>query len=520
MPFFDFHIHPALKSLFSGGESTPGFTNLSPWVALDKSKIPFLMSWCTEFPDILQSQGNLAQLVNTDCNLIVVALYMPEHDIIASDLIRLTTKGPLQFYLSPDRIGELLSKSPFDLLTEQNLATLQNPSLFGITDRKVRLLHAAGDYQPRDSSTIHVVCSVEGCHTLSSVLQHYDPAEIITHLESLRTKVKVLSLNLTHMEQSTLCNHAYGMQFLPGENFRPKGNGLSADGIQVLTHCYQQKIMVDIKHMSLGARQQLYRLHTSSDLAAINQPIICTHAGFTGISWKDLPDYVAMQRPNRAGYTQLWQGKPVKYGGSSGRPSFNASSINLYDEDIFQILSTGGMIGLSLDKRILGYQEYEEVNTGRNDFPMETEFISNLEKAAFFGNGGEVTIGAAFDNDQVLTWDDIWDGGQVNPAVANYHLRYFMAHVLHVIVVARHFEYDENKALTQLCIGADFDGLINPIWCCPTCTDLPAFKAAFIAAFPGFARDSAVPLPTGFDINCFAEGLFYTNGRDFVLGRL
>ncbi|HVU95445.1 MAG TPA: hypothetical protein VHE34_09480 [Puia sp.] len=520
MPYFDFHIHPALKCLFSGSDTTPGFTHLSPWVPLDKSKIPFLLRWCTEFPDILQSQGNLAQLVNTDCNLIVVALYMPEHDILKADLIQQSTTGPLQVYLEKGRIDQLLATSPFQLLTTQHLLTLQDPTPFGVTDRHILLIRSGADYQPADTSTIHIVCSVEGCHTLSSRLQQYDPAEIIDNLDLLRTSVSVLSLNLTHMEQSTLCNHAFGMQFLPGDNFRPKGNGISADGIRVLTHCYQQKIMIDIKHMSLAARQQLYHLRASDHLSAINQPVIRTHAGFTGISWKEIPAYLSMQRPFRAGYTQLWQGKPVKYGGNALRPAFNASSINLYDEDIFNILTSGGMIGLSLDKRILGYQQFEEVHTGRNDFPLETEYISNLERSAFFGNDPDVQLGAAFDNDQVLTWDDIWAGGQVNPALGDYHLRYFMAHILHVIVVARHFAYDDNKALTQLCIGADFDGLINPVWCCSTCTDLPGFKAAFIKAFPAFAKESQVALPSGFDIGKFADGLFYTNGSNFVLQRL
>jgi microsomal dipeptidase-like Zn-dependent dipeptidase len=310
------------------------------------------------------------------------------------------------------------------------------------------------------------------------------------------------------------------MQFLIDETFRPKGNGISSDGITVLTHCYQQKIMVDIKHMSLGARQQLYHLRQSAPFQPINQPVICTHAGFTGISWKEIPDYMFMQRQQKAGYTLAWQGKPAKYGGTGTKPAFNASSINLYDEDIYLVLSSGGILGFSLDKRILGYQDYEADATERMDYPLESEYISNLERPVFFGNTGEVALGAAFDDGKVQQWEDIDQGGTVNPAVAQYHLRYFMAHVLHVIVVARHYNYDENVALTQVCIGADFDGLINPIWICPTCTDLASFKAAFIAAFVAFAAESNVALPAGFNVAAFADNLFYENGKNFVLGRL
>ena len=74
MPFFDFHLHPTLKSLFSENDPAIPVKKYSPWVALDKSAIPFLLKCCTDFPYILQSQGNLSQLAASDCNLICVAL--------------------------------------------------------------------------------------------------------------------------------------------------------------------------------------------------------------------------------------------------------------------------------------------------------------------------------------------------------------------------------------------------------------------------------------------------------------
>ena len=296
MPFFDFHIHPVLKCLFSSDDAAHGYTQLSPWVPLDTSKIPFLMGWCSDFREILQSQGNLAQLVNSDCNLIVVALYMPEFDILDAKLIKDTTKGPLQVYLQAPRLNDLKTSNPFQILLQQNLFTLTNPAAFGVTDRNVKLLRSRGDYQAADNKTIHAVCSVEGCHTLSSKLRVYDADEIVANLDTLGKTVRVLSLNLTHMEQSTICNHSYGMQFLFNEEFRPQHNGITADGIKVLTHCYQNNILVDIKHMSLGARQQLYQLRNSPAFQQIKQPVICTHAGFTGISWGEIPDYIFMQR--------------------------------------------------------------------------------------------------------------------------------------------------------------------------------------------------------------------------------
>ncbi len=100
---------------------------------------------------------------------------------------------------------------------------------------------------------------------------------------------------ITHMEQSPLCNHAFGMQFLSNEGFRPTGFRLTDGGIAVVKHCYENKIMIDIKHLSLGSRQHLYQLRTTPDFTGINQPIVCTHAGFTGISVTEIPRITFLQ---------------------------------------------------------------------------------------------------------------------------------------------------------------------------------------------------------------------------------
>ena len=317
MPFFDFHLHPTLKSLFSDNNPAKQLTKFSPWVPLDKSKIPFLLRCCTEFPYILESQGNLAQLAASDCNLVCVALYIPEKDMLTDNLIQESSGGPLGGYLQKDKINAIINGNPYQILRNDDWSTLTNATQFGITNKKVKPLKTRSDFNENDSSTIHAVFSVEGCHTLSSALQNFDVNAIIANLDDLRSQVSLVSVNLTHIEQSPLCNQAFGMQFLSNDGFKPTGYKIADDGITVLKHCYQNKIMIDIKHLSLGSRQHLYALRSTPEFAAINQPIVCTHAGFTGISVKEIPDYVfATKTFDAKGYTVLWQGKPVKYGSS------------------------------------------------------------------------------------------------------------------------------------------------------------------------------------------------------------
>lgn len=521
MPFFDFHIHPSLKSLFSENNPATHAQKFSPWAPLDKSKIPMLLKCCTDFQYILASQGNLTQLATNDCNLVCIALYIPEKDMLTADLVQQSTAGPLDMYLQAAKINAIINGNPYKILRTDDWPTLTNAAQFGVTDKRVKPIKTRADFNENDASTIHAVFSVEGCHTLSSLLQNFDLNTILANIDDLRSQVSLVSVNMTHMEQSPLCNHAFGMQFLSNDGFKPTGYRLTDGGIAVLKHCYQNKIMIDLKHLSLGSRQHLYELRSSPDFAGINQPLVCTHAGLTGLSYADIPDYIFAQKKfDNKGHTVLWQGKPVKYG-DRPRPCFNAASINLYDEDIMQILQSGGMLGFSLDKRILGFQDFEEETSGRDDFPLETEYISNLEQNIFFGTGN-VTIGKAFtdNSDKVMKWDEIAAGGVVNPAVGFYHLKHFMAHVVHVMAVAGKNNYDVAAALNQLCIGSDFDGLINPVWCCETADSLAAFQSQFEDSFVSFAQSSGVALPGGFDVKSFSARLFYQNGRDFILKRL
>lgn len=514
MPYFDFHLHPTLKSLFS--ENTDHSQKFSPWDEFDTNCIPFMLKWCSEIARILRSQANLTQLARQDCNLVCLALYIPEVGMIGNDLISTASKGKMGKYLQKEKIDKIISGNPYQLLRTDDWNTLTNAASFGINDKKVKPIFSAADYDENDTNTIHVVFSVEGCHTLASGLRTFDVDTIIANIDDLRSKLPLLSINVTHLEQSTLCNHAYGILFVDNGPFIPTGKGIKPNGFKVIKHCYENKIMIDVKHMSLMSRWQLYQVRKSFEFETINQPVVATHVGFTGISISEIPRYIYDHNKRRRDkYYQVVHGKVVKYGDKFIHPAFNPSSINLYDEDIINILESGGLIGLSLDKRILGYQALvEPSDQSRPDYPLEEEFISADEWGSFF-NG---TYGEAFDDGECLTWKDLEYIGPVD--LDEYHLRHFMAHLLHLVVVARKNEYDVNKALKQVCIGSDFDGLINPVDCCDTINDLSQLQKMFEDNFVEFAEESGVELPAGFSVKQLSADLFFNNGRDFVFSRL
>ncbi len=518
MPYFDFHVHPTLKCMFSEADA-----KTSPWVDIDVKKIPWLLRWCTEFEYILGSQADLRMLNKNKADLIVVAIFVPERGMTENDLILKEAQTKLQVYLNPERLKKMNDGTlkPYPDLVNEDLDVLLNAQRFGITDKQVVALTKDVVFDENDASKIFVVFSVEGLHSLSPTLDKtkINKQTILDNLDELRAKYPIILINITHLEQYPFINQAYGIQFVSNDDFKPTGNRYSQDGIDNVKHCYENNIIVDLKHQSLATRRMLIEdIRKRAEFQNILQPLVCTHAGFTGLSYNDIPDYIGYQKIRRKKYSYLLWGKPRLYHMHDLTMAFNPSSINLYDEDIKAIIESGGMIGLNMDKRILGYSEAENRTPTADELAFEEEYISNDEKDVYLTKR---YLGKKMTDSYCITTLEVLQGGDVNPQLGFYHLCHFMQHVLHFIKIAGQTA-DVNKALTQICIGSDFDGIINPVWCCASVNDLDSFKNQFIQYFPDFAKQNKdrVTLPAGFDVKQFADDLFFNNGKNFVMGRL
>src|SRR5205085_7337489 len=149
---------------------------------------------------------------------------------------------------------------------------------------------------------------------------------------------------------------AYGIQFINSAYFFPVKNGITAWGKEMITLMVEKKILIDIEHMSLWSRWQLYSMLRSPDNSdKYIAPIICTHAGLTGQSINDRVKYLH-RKPEDVGevYEVVYLKPKSPY---IDGVYFNCSSINLYNEDVEAILISGGLIGLSFDQRILGFAD-------------------------------------------------------------------------------------------------------------------------------------------------------------------
>jgi len=147
--------------------------------------------------------------------------------------------------------------------------------------------------------------------------------------------------------------------------FKPVGRGITRLGMEVIRESLRKpnRILIDIKHMSLEARKQYYEI-LRNEFASEKIPIIMSHGGVTGVSYDKMP-VVKCKRCCR--WTKVEYYRPQ----GLDKTKFNPWSINLYDEEIREIVNSEGLIGLELDARILGSRQKKRADL--------TEYFSRRE---------------------------------------------------------------------------------------------------------------------------------------------
>lgn len=129
---------------------------------------------------------------------------------------------------------------------------------------------------------------------------------------------------------------------------------------------------------------------------------------------------------------------------------FNSWTLNLNDEDIDAVWKTNGLIGLEFDQRILGFKEYIRY-CRENKFRVRR--TSPLFNAALVWNSARYIA----ERNAVLTDN--------NP------------------------EDERLNAWSSICVGSDFDGLINPINGYPTLRYLRRLKEALMIYADRFLKE-------------------------------
>jgi microsomal dipeptidase-like Zn-dependent dipeptidase len=521
IPHFDFHFHLLFKHAISGGTDVnenidvKGFADL-----LD-----------TAFGGPFESQSSPQMVKQSPLKFGLIAILSVEHAFVKRMLripgFRLDRALPLD----PKMVQKIKASevSYHELFQEQVQYTLDKMAQFG-KDWDMLLLNRSKDkegpgvwdairkrannnmqdairQQQAYAGSRWFALSIEGGHNLSEVpirnnlgLIHHTPEETLKRLQD-REDVDFMAINISHLSripEMPLCGFAQGLNksaqnAFHSPDFHPSTeNGLTLLGKklikQALTHP-TKPILIDVKHMSLYSRLHYYRYRArlAEDHEQVSKlPVISSHTGFTFTTYSQ---FIANQQYLPQIDTDN-EGLPVttiaamerKIGKTDDHVNEdlfgNPWTINLFDEEIEEIYNTNGLIGISLDQRVLGTRKM--FLDGKRKSHYEPEHLAREEYTRLFENGQLPVAESALLESQ----------HKVVPLPRERHSMLLALHLVHAVRVGLNAgiagpdDVDDPSPWDYLCIGSDFDGLINPINSVKNVTQLDRLKGELMRYLP------------------------------------
>lgn len=514
------HCHPELKTFLSADDEAH---RLDCWQILN---LPALLEIIDRIMlgNILESQCSLSQLNTVRGTIAQAGLYSLEKAMVNGDLIDI-----LGTHVNLVKVALLLKLKGYPGIIDYNLMqriSLPQTSYFDvfIEDQEhllksrtinpgYNLMKKIEDYDP---NRLNLILCIEGGHNLlSNATGNNLTNDVLSNLRALKlSEHRYFFMCLTHVECNPLCTQAYAIQFLHHKNFMPVGHGISQMGIGVITEALRRpnRILIDIKHMSLESRKQYYDI-LRRDYSSQNIPILISHGGVTGVSWDNKP-VVCWKKSDEWIKVRYFRPKGLM------KTRFNPWSINLYDEEIKIIVESDGLIGLNLDERILGakqkrqgkrieYFSPEEFNRHnfkkqllRSIFAWEPfEILTDEDR-----NTHEIEIrlreylqNIIMDHTHIYDFDGMLAEVErlynLLPAqiISDKGVKHLCNNILHIIKVAG------DEGWKHISIGSDFDGLINAVDSCKNATQsnnladkLVGLLPRMAATIPGFPAITSI----------------------------
>lgn len=220
-----------------------------------------------------------------------------------------------------------------------------------------------------------------------------------------------------------------------------------------------KRILIDVKGMSAASRQDFYKnIIRPFNRKAENKeqliPVIASHVGYSGI--ETLEEQIKnAQAGKEEGFFQV--------------NHFNASNLNLTAEDVVEIHSSHGLIGLSFDRHVLG--------------DMATPWYRSLP---------------------VASWQ------------RKHAMNLFARTIEHIVRVP--FEYNLEEPLRiwdNLSMGTDFDGFNVPLDCYPTVLHFKDFEADLVKIISTIKKQEPRWIG-GYKPEALARKICFENAMAFV----
>lgn len=491
MAIADFHCHVSFKPTLALKENRPDC-----WFTIDSK----LMS------KILDSQSNMQQLADGGVNLAFATIYGLEPGVARQFLLHLM--DPAIPVLDRKQLVKLRdAKVTSNESVREEIEALRRDGALPNKTKKAKIISSVAEYDPTDLGTIHLVLNMEGAHNLYGPGNKGDDRDtLIANLNWFKQpgNPRLLYLTLAHLEHNTLCSHASGIKIFGKKSFLPHGRSFAAQDYLLAETAMAdtgRKIFIDTRHMSLESRKDFHAWKSQPTSPYKNEPVLCSHAGVTGASWNDrMPITESRYKGGKQFFKLKYNARPGLVHGTN----FNPCSINLYNEEIALIAKSGGLIGVSLDIRILG-----------GKVKGLKECVTIGEKYLFpTGNLDEKVSAAEWldEEDRNDERDEPFPRYSDAEKSPDFGMRHLVNNILHIVKVCTDAGVADPWA--HVVLGTDYDGLIEPIGGYPNAARLGNMAADLETYLAQYAPTVQVHIP---NVKAAVEKFMHGNAHAFLV---
>ncbi|MBX2846021.1 MAG: dipeptidase [Saprospiraceae bacterium] len=309
-----------------------------------------------------------------------------------------------------------------------------------------------------------LVLTIEGMHAFGkghpTTQKDATAAELKARVIDWKTNktFPIFFITYSHHFTNQLCGHAHSLPKvtrLLADQVPLMGEGFTEEGLEIAelllnigrfggANAVGKRILIDVKHMSPAGRKSLYKIvqQHNADFPNDAIPVIASHIGHCGLQslaqvLGSGKSFLKKERDNSSAPGFEIDGK---------RYDFNSWGINMTDEDVVAIVASKGLLGLSMDQRVMAAKKTNGMVKGflgfrskKKKYRMRTNVVLNHILAI----ARAVDQSMLSDGDKAFVWD----------------------------------------AIT---LGSDFDGFIDPIDNYPTCNHYANLQADLLEAMRAY----------------------------------
>lgn len=463
IPTIDIHNHPGIKPFgYSQGNPADADDQSNPgclWYSDKVNKVEEKLDDPLAFP--LYRQSDFTKMVKGNIAFSIAAMGPIEKgffDLKSEFLDRLAGNKLINLVsgVGETRVRQI-RQDDFnyweDFKKEHQFMDRLNGKIPKGGDQFYRILKSGSELDHLgDTADILIGLSLEGCHSFCNGNKVEDP-QTWAGLEDRVAEVKswpsrILFASLAHHFYNGLCSHAQSIFGMLPNLIKGQKRGMSTlagispteitgTGRLLIDLLYSEsngpRILVDIKHFSAKAKHEFYAYRAEKGYEHI--PILASHAG-------------------------CWH--------------FYKEEVNLKNEDIVQVVKSGGIIGLELDERIMGH-DIEHLRP-------ELEPADSLLRKPEFASA-------------VPIWNNL----------------------IHIAETA-HFAGFTEDPWQYICLGSDYDGIINAMDRYITAAQIQQLwvDLAKLLDYYWSLPDSLLKKPAGLEAGDVMAKIAFGNAKAFI----